>query len=407
MFTGKNTTGSSVLHSYDGTTVTSFEYFQNPYSFVVTDDNGSICMSGYIKDEANIQSSSTIACYDGTNLRYITNYNASSHDYEDFYAADHLYPTSNHTIWFVASSYRYYNYDSPPVFSLNDETMSLTLHSTLTKEEGKTVPYSSSNCDWNRIIRYRALISIFTSILPTLLAAILLMKKFDFVPTMAIVIYVSVTAFIVTFILSIQPGFNEMDLVLKIWLSVTSGVWLVQVILIFLLNRVSTEKPQKQAYFVWNINFLALLFFFSMTWIIGIPIPYYDNWWRWVLINFIVYLPYIFFGVVIEKVLFVIIGAIGVFEDAWKISNVIASIIDSSYQILIQVILFAMIGLLVGFFGWKMNQHQDHFQASVRAWANRYFALLVRRRTNNSYQDQQENYLSSEENSIHTAVSVL
>lgn len=408
MFTGENSTDLSVLHSYDGTTINTFQNFRDPSSFVVTDDNESICMAGYVDDEANIQSSSTIACsYDGTNLRYITNYNVSSHDFEDFYTADHLYPTYNHTIWFVASSSRYYNYGYRPVFSIDDETMALTLHSTLINEDGdKTTTISYSPCDWDRVIRYRSLVSIFSSIIPTILAAIIIMKKLDFVPTMPIVIYISVTAFIASFIFSIQPNFTKMDLVFKIWLPATSAIWMSQLILVFLLNRVSAEKPHKQAYYVWSINFLALLFFFSMTFAVGIPIPYYDNWWRWVLINLTVYIPFVFFGVVIERVLFVILGAIGIFEDAWKFSSIIANTIDDSYQVLIQVILFAMIGFLVGFFGWKINQYQDRIQASVRAWANRFFAPLVRRSTNNSDHDERE-HNTNEEDSVHTAVSVL
>merc|ERR1711862_1034994 len=109
-----------------------------------------------------------------------------------------------------------------------------------------------------------------------------------------------------------------------------------------------------------SINFLALVFFFSMTFAVGIPIPYYDNWWRWVLINLTVYLPFVFFGVVIERILFVILGAIGIFLDAWIFSSIISYIFSGPYnQLLTQVISFTMIGFLVGFFGWKINQYQD------------------------------------------------
>merc|ERR1711862_178379 len=125
------------------------------------------------------------------------------------------------------------------------------------------------------------------------------------------------------------------------------------------------------------------------------------------LINLTVYLPFVFFGVVIERILFVILGAIGIFLDAWIFSSIISYIFSGPYnQLLTQVISFTMIGFLVGFFGWKINQYQDRIQASVRAWANRFFAPLVRRSTNNSDHNQREHY-TNEADSVHTAVSVL
>lgn len=439
-FTGKDTTSSSYddfVYSYDGTSMTKLSNFKNPSSFVVTTDNSSICMSGYYysnddtdnnkheDDYINVESSSTIACYDGINLRFVTNYDNISkenHNYKDFYGPSHLYPSTNHTIWFVAISQNYYAYNSPPVFSLNDQTMALTLHSTLMKQsnDGKDIIMDtpSSKCDIYKIRRYRALISIFSSILPTFITAIIVTRKIDFIPTMHIIIYISITAFIVSLILSIQPNFEYMDLVLKYWSCVTSGIWMLYMIIT--LGILSSRKKQNDnKSFVWNINFTAILFFFAMSWSLGIPVPFYDTWWRWVLINFIVYIPYIFFGTAIENILLVIFGAIGIFNDVWRFSNALAKYIDPGFQIIIQVMLFAVIGILVGFLGWKINQYQQQVQAFVRLWIDRNLGFLIERRNNDDDNDGggdevletnnvlQDSYSSDENDGAHAAAAIL
>jgi len=429
LFTGKDTTTSSYddfVYSYNGTSIKKLSYFKNPSSFVVTTDNTSICMSGYYyknnedtdeNDYTNIESSSTIACYDGTtstNLRFITNYENISpnenHNYKDFYNPSHLYSSTNNTIWFVATSKNYYAYKSP-VFSLNGQTMALTLHSTLIKQgtNGKDTVMDMSTpttCDVYKMRRNRALISIFSSILPTFITAIILMKKIDFIPTMHIIIYISITAFIVSLILSIQPNFNYMDLVLKYWLCITNGIWMSFMIITFGILS-SPRKRNDNKRFGWNINFTTILFFFAMSWSLGIPVPYYDSWWRWVLVNFIVYIPYIFFGVVIENILLVLLGAIGIFNDVWRFSNAVANHIDSDFQIIIQVILFAGIGTFVLFLGWKINQYQEAVQGFVRVWVDRNLGFFISRRNNNDNNDGGSDEQVEENDGVHTAVTIL
>ena len=137
----------------------------------------------------------------------------------------------------------------------------------------------------------------------------------------------------------------------------------------------------------------------------GVPVPYYNSWWRWILINLIVYIPYIFFGIVIETILLVLLGAIGIFEDTWRFSNLVAyQINDTSFQIVLQVVLFAAIGLFIGIFGLKVNQFQYDVQVRVRVWIARHFGFMISSR---SGIDEQDTNASTGGNDVNAAVSIL
>ena len=286
LFSGSNeSTGNSLLYKYDGTSVTTYNHFKNPYDFVITSDNSSICIFGYYENpkinDDYIHSTllSAIACYNKNidMLRiYHTHDTSNEHEYMDFYDPNYLHPSNNNTLWFIASSYKYHTYNSPAVFSLNDQTMGITLHSNLIEQnEYETKNPISVSCDTDKMIQKRALVSIFTSIMPTLITAIILHKRMKFIPTMSIIIYICITAFIVTLILSVEPTFTKTSLVLKIWLCSSSGIWLNYLVFAFLFDTIviendSTIERKKTSHFVWNANFVALLYFFSMSATLGV-----------------------------------------------------------------------------------------------------------------------------------------
>ena len=154
--------------------------------------------------------------------------------------------------------------------------MVLTLHSTLTEQNGKKIDVS---CDKYKVTRSRAIVSIITSIIPTFIAALVLHKRLRFIPSMSIIIYTCITVFIIALVLSIQPMFTKMGLVLRIWLCSSSGMWLSYMVVVFLFDTIVIEnnsiKEKKTSHFVWNINFVSLVFFFTMAWSLGLYFCYY------------------------------------------------------------------------------------------------------------------------------------
>ena len=72
-------------------------------------------------------------------------------------------------------------------------------------------------------------------------------------------------------------------------------------------------------------------------------------------------------------------------------SNVVAMRIDRYFQIFVRVILFAFIGALFLFFGWKINQYQHQIHAFSQVLINKNLSSLISRGSDNYYYDNGRN----------------
>jgi len=186
------------------------------------------------------------------------------------------------------------------------------------------------------------------------------------IPTMPLTSYFALTGFLVALVYSIQPQMNSINDVLMWWYSMTGALCFVFLSFKFLFNRV-----KNQAAFTWGINFFSIIFFGGMIWLFGVPGRFDGDWWRWVLISILVYVPLAVLGIITQQTFLVLLGACGYFIDTWRLSVCLADAVSDKYRIPIQFVVFAIGGVLIAACAWFLSKHQKKLQTSVNGWIDR------------------------------------
>mmetsp|Transcript_60584 Transcript_60584/g.71955 ORF Transcript_60584/g.71955 Transcript_60584/m.71955 type:complete len:603 (+) Transcript_60584:241-2049(+) len=256
------------------------------------------------------------------------------------------------------------------IFSLDAGTMDVTSHSRITVEGSDGIKRPAS-CDYRGVERRRAVLSIVTSVVPVITASVWYGAR-KRITTMPITLYVGLSALTVAIIIVVTPNYSTVaPKVLKYWFATTSAVWLCALILLRLTNRIKRDM------LAWSLNFCGLVYFISLLVLINVPFSSYtDDAWRWLLINIVNFIPLIVIGVITEFILLVVLGAIGLFMDAWKIGNLIVDRVGGDF--LVYFFVFSITGMGMGYFGWLLNWHQTRIQHAVSDWAGMWLHCLVK-----------------------------
>ena len=228
------------------------------------------------------------------------------------------------------------------IFSVDLSSMEVTLHSI--KEVDTSVLVESCEGDNFRNINLSIL---FLSALPVTFISLFVWWRGK-VPTLLITAYLGISESVIAIYLIASDDLRAEFF--QWWFGMSSAVWFFSLFFLYLLQRISKETM------VWSLRFCALLFLSSMIVLIGVP-GQFDDWWRWVIINFTVFLPLIFVGIVTESAFVLVMGAIGLFIDVWKIAFSINSATGGN-AVLIYFGVFLVAGVMLGIFGWYLNKAQ-------------------------------------------------
>lgn len=249
---------------------------------------------------------------------------------------------------------------APYLFSIEPTTMKETLHTTFTEE----APPSNNNPDPNNGCNGAssqnfsfALGNLFISAIPVTVASIILFRKKS-IPSLPITTYMGLSDIVISIYIASSPA-NEF-VFYKWWFSMTSALWIVAMLVFYFKDaenekRFGFDKPT----IIWSVNFASLIYFIFIIILTGIFnfSGSNNNVGNWILINVVAFLPLIFIGTLLDQSIVVLLGAIGLYMDAFKIAN---DVIDASNigGSLAYFLVFAISSVFIGYLGWVLNKHQ-------------------------------------------------
>lgn len=257
------------------------------------------------------------------------------------------------------------------IFSVDPHTMRASLHS---QKNAKIEVESCEDEDFRRKI---VLTTLCISTLPlSIFSMFLWMKKG--IPTFPITAYVGISGSAVSiyFLASMDtarkfrlwPRFNNW------WFSMTSGVWVFVLFILYLLRRIRRDT------YVWSMSYAALTFYLGMSSLLEAPFQERD-WWRWVIINIFVYLPLIFIGTISECYLVLFVGTSGLFIDAWKIADSFARVGRYKAMVPISFGVFSVSGISLGLCGWFLSKKQKQIRTYVFSLVDKYLSSFTKNNT--------------------------
>jgi len=329
--------------SLDGPQLFSNVYYPEELTSIL---NKTTCFSAY---ESESSDSRILQCTDG-NLVVV---NSSLVDPFDLFASDG-------NLWFRQSSTSRYS-NGIMIYSLNPNTMETMAHTEI--KDTEEVPLFE--CDQELLDRRLALFSMFFGMLPTVTVSLLIWHKL-YIPTMPITTYFSATWFIAVLPIifpSLKELFDPFD-IMKWWFALSSGLWLLGLFLFYLANRVRKETLK------WSLNFAALVYFASMFVVTDV---FNDGFWfGWIIINVVSFAPLIFVGIVSDQIFLLVLAAIGIFVDVWKIGASIGNSVP------VYFLLFGVSGIGLGYFGLILNKHQQKIASEVKNKAKSWLGNFVK-----------------------------
>jgi len=326
--------------------------FYDPQYFTVV-DNATACFAFGDRREGPT-GDRKLACTDG--VEYVTTL-------ETFVYADGIF-YSNDLLWFRTGTFDPWG---NLLYSADPNTLSdVTLHTSLTNStESSDDASTDNNCTDERTVRIRSLSWTFLSALPALLAA-LAIYFFHKVPTMPIGTYLTGTWMVVCCIYSINPGFDREQLLdfFNWWSTVTAGLWLVVLTLEQLTNRISRSRLG------WSSNFASLVYTVG-TYSLVILSPLFrgeDPFWRWAVLTGLT-VPLLFLtSVITGQILLMILAAIVIMIDVWRLTDYIATVADWDYIWPVHFAVLGLSGIALGFLGYVLSKRQSQMKNSISSF---------------------------------------
>lgn len=314
----------------------------NPSSLILVSNGTLACfVSSLVYD----YSWAVIACTDGINISTTEPLQGIQWD---LLADDDL-------IWFKVNASDVYS--ARPKEGLS----TLELHDGIYTSESTAVINNREQCN----TRSLSLGVLFFSAIPVFVAAVMLQIRHE-VPSMTPAAYLALTTMLVALAFVIKPSFTEVDSLLSWWLPLSSLILLICNIFGFLTNRIHSSMLS------WSTNFSGIVFMLGMSRLIQVPFGYNnDALWSWIVATIVVYFPLIALSIILEKILLMVLGAIGILFDVWRLVTFLTESLPDSIKTPVTFVVLALAGIAVAAFGLFLNKHQDQFSNIVKNWSSR------------------------------------
>jgi len=202
-------------------------------------------------------------------------------------------PSLEDKLWIVA-----YSNDSSGniIYSVNTN-MVTEIHSV--KESSDSDDDDDSCEDFEQQSRKISLMTLFLSCIPVMITSSVLYQRKNFIPSMVLSFYVGLTGVVVTSYLSLHPGFlSDLYDVIKWWLAVSGFA------LLCLMSYLSLTQKITSAVMSWGIFTFGVCYFAGTMMVVEIVSNFNDggDWWRWIVINVITFIPLIVVGISLGQV---------------------------------------------------------------------------------------------------------
>lgn len=171
---------------------------------------------------------------------------------------------------------------------------------------------------------------------------------------------------VVCCIYSINPGFDREQLLdfFNWWSTVTAGLWLVVLTLEQLTNRISRSRLG------WSSNFASLVYTVG-TYSLVILSPLFrgeDPFWRWAVLTGLT-VPLLFLtSVITGQILLMILAAIVIMIDVWRLTDYIATVADWDYIWPVHFAVLGLSGIALGFLGYVLSKRQSQMKNSISSF---------------------------------------
>jgi len=215
----------------------------------------------------------------------------------------------------------------------------------------------NQNCEKSVIVKQRSIRNLFFSALPMILVSMISWKRKEkVIPTMGITFYSGLNSVIISILSLIHPdlGHSSISIWLCLSLSSCSAFWL-----LFFMH--SVQKVDKETY-NWSMEFVGLVFFISTIFAIGITSGH-DEWFRWVTLNIISFIPLVVVGIISELFLVTFLGYTGLILDSIKIANEVSGMTGGNVYVPIYISTLVLFGIIIGYLCWFLLRHQRKLQA--------------------------------------------
>jgi len=270
-------------------------------------------------------------------------------------------PSLEDKLWIVA-----YSNDSSGniIYSVNTN-MVTEIHSV--KESSDSDDDDDSCEDFEQQSRKISLMTLFLSCIPVMITSSVLYQRKNFIPSMVLSFYVGLTGVVATSYLSLYPDFpNDLYDVIRWWLAVSGFA------LLCLMSYLSLTQKITSAVMSWGIFTSGVCYFAGTMMVVEIISNFNDggDWWRWIVINVITFIPLIVVGISLGQMFLLALGAIGLMMDVFRFSLQLRIWMgDSVFFPIIQFVILAVFGVFILAMGIFVRKGTGKIQKNVYKWA--------------------------------------
>jgi len=313
-----------------------------------------VCGQDYVMDSQEVVYCSS----DGSSVELA--FNAT----KDITYINHMYvsPSPEDKLWIYANSNDPYG---EVIFSVNTN-MVTEIHSV---KEGfdSNDKYDDSCEDFEQQSRKISLMTLFLSCIPVMFTSSFLYQRKNFIPSMVLSFYVGLTGVVATSYLSLYPDFpNDLYDVIRWWLAVSGFA------LLCLMAYLSLTQKITSAVMSWGIFTFGVCYFAGTMMVVEIVSNFNDggDWWRWIVINVITFIPLIVVGISLGQMFLLALGAIGLMMDVFRFSLQLRIWMgDSGFFPIIQFVILAVFGVFILAMGIFVRKGTGKIQKNVYKWA--------------------------------------
>ena len=287
------------------------------------------------------------------------------------------------------------------VYSLDPQTMLVTLYSKRVPNTDGGSGGSSTHCDPHTVLRQQALWTLVAAALPMTALSLGLWKTKQ-VSSMGVVTYISLSLVYVTVHLAVAPGSVDNDKPLFRWWFALSGLlWMIVSSHLLLSSSSSSEgtpsfpillSKKSEECLRWGLRASAVGFAWGMTLLIMYDEKRDTLGW-WILLNIAVFGPLIVLGAATDTTFLLVLGGLGFLADAARL----AALVDATP--LGVFLVFCCSGLCVGAMGYQLSRYQTTVES---------FCTVLVQKINQSlfvFEDEQQGQLQlfeeEEQDTIH------
>jgi len=231
---------------------------------------------------------------------------------------------------------------------------------------------SNDSCeDFEQESRKFSLMTLFLSCIPVMFTSSFLYQRKNFIPSMVLSFYVGLTGVVATSYLSLHPDVpNDLYDVIKWWLAVSGFA------LLCLMSYLSLTQKITSAVMSWGIFTFGVSYFAGTMMVIDMVTEIFSNfndggdWWRWIVINIITFIPLIVVGISLGQMFLLALGAIGLMMDVFRFTTQLGIWIgDVDFFPLIQFVILAVFGVFIIVMGIFIQKSSGEIQKNVYKWA--------------------------------------